>query len=186
MAVTAVPASEPADLPASVTGFDVAGFDAADATEAARLLEPCCATRRWIDEVVAGRPYGSSAALVERSEAALEMLSWDDVTEALAAHPRIGERAGGEHREAAWSRQEQAGVTAGDDAAAVAEQLREGNVAYEQRFGFVFLICATGLSAPEMLAALRKRLGHDADAESSVVRTELAKIVRLRLAKAFG
>jgi len=171
VAVTAVPASGPANLPASV-----AGFDAADPTEAAR----------WIDEVVAGRPYGSSAALVERSEAALETLSWDDVTEALAAHPRIGERAGGEHREAAWSRQEQAGVNVGDDAAAVAEQLRGGNVAYEQRFGFVFLICATGLSAPEMLAALRKRLGHDADAESSVVRIELEKIVRLRLAKAFG
>jgi 2-oxo-4-hydroxy-4-carboxy-5-ureidoimidazoline decarboxylase len=182
VAVTAVPASGPANLPASV-----AGFDAADPTEAARLLQPCCASRRWIDEVVAGRPYGSSAALVERSEAALETLSWDDVTEALAAHPRIGEQAGGEHREAAWSRQEQAGAaTAGDDAAAVAEQLRGGNVAYEQRFGFVFLICATGLSAPEMLAALRKRLGHDADAESSVVRIELEKIVRLRLAKAFG
>ncbi len=181
VAVTAVPASEPANVPASV-----AGFDAADRTEAARLLEPCCASRRWIDEVVAGRPYGSSAALAGRSEAALERLSWDDVTEALAAHPRIGERAGGEHPEAAWSRQEQAGVTAGDDAAAVAEQLRKGNVAYEQRFGFVFLICATGLSAPEMLVALRKRLGQDADAERSVVRTELGKIVRLRLAQAFG
>lgn len=176
MSVTAVPAG-------------VAEFDAADAPEAARLLEPCCASRRWIDEVVGGRPYASLAALVERSDGALKALPWDDVTEALAAHPRIGERVPGEHREAAWSREEQAGAAsaaAGNDVAGLAEQLRDGNLEYEQRFGFVFLICATGLSAPELLAALRGRLEHQTDAERVVVRAELAKIVRLRLAKAFG
>ncbi len=175
----------------------VAEFDAADAGAAAQLLEPCCASRRWVAAVVAGRPYGAPAALVAGSDASLHALAWDDVLEALAAHPRIGERATGDGREAAWSRQEQAGAAADlagraaagpadpADRAAPAEQLREGNLAYEQRFGYVFLICATGLSADQVLAGLRERLGHDPASERAVVRAELAKIVRLRLAKAF-
>ena len=101
----------------------------------------------------------------------------------LASHPRIGERAAADSREGGWSRQEQSG------AAGAAEQVRRelaaGNAAYEQRFGHVFLICATGLSAEAMLAALRSRLRNDPIAEREVVRGELVKIVRLRLAKAF-
>jgi 2-oxo-4-hydroxy-4-carboxy-5-ureidoimidazoline decarboxylase len=87
-------------------------------------------------------------------------------------------------REAAWSRGEQAGVgTAGRE---VLDRLAEGNRAYERRFGHVYLICATGLSAEEMLARLTERLGNDEDAERDVVRAELAKITRLRLAKLLG
>jgi len=181
----------------------VAEFDAADAGAAAMLLEPCCASRRWVAAVVGGRPHGAPAALVAGSDASMHALAWDDVLEALAAHPRIGERATGDGREAAWSRQEQAGAAADlagraaagpadpadpadrADPAAPAEQLREGNLAYEQRFGYVFLICATGLSADQVLAGLRERLGHDPESERAVVRAELAKIVRLRLAKVF-
>jgi 2-oxo-4-hydroxy-4-carboxy-5-ureidoimidazoline decarboxylase len=107
-------------------------------------------------------------------------LAWRDVEQALSAHPRIGERAAGAGREAAWSRQEQA------DAGDIPEALREGNVAYERRFGHVFLICATGRTAAEMLAALHERLGNDAETERQTVRRELAAIVRLRLAKALN
>ena len=174
-AVTTDPATPP--LP-------VGALDALPPDDAAELLRPCCASSRWIGELVEGRPYATLGELTEASDAALARLSWPDVGEALAAHPRIGDRAAGADRESAWSRQEQA-ATAGL-AVTTAEQLRAGNVEYERRFGHVFLICATGLGAEQMLAALRDRLGHEPDAEQAVVRKELAAIVRLRLGKAFS
>ena len=83
-------------------------------------------------------------------------------------------------REGGWSREEQAGV---EDDAVLALALVEGNRAYEERFGHVFLICASGRSGLEMLGDLRERLGNDVETERDVVRRELAKIVDLRLAK---
>jgi 2-oxo-4-hydroxy-4-carboxy-5-ureidoimidazoline decarboxylase len=109
----------------------------------------------------------------------LRALAWTDVEQALAAHPRIGERAAGASREAAWSREEQAGASPNDELVA-------GNVAYEERFGHVFLICATGLSGAEILAEVKNRLGNEPATERDVVREELRKIVDLRLGKAFG
>jgi 2-oxo-4-hydroxy-4-carboxy-5-ureidoimidazoline decarboxylase len=96
---------------------------------------------------------------------------------ALSAHPRIGERPAGEGREAAWSRREQADA----DDPSVAAALVEANREYEERFGHVFLIFATGKSAPEMLAAARARLAHDEATERPVVQDELRKIALLRL-----
>jgi len=142
-------------------------------------LLACCASRRWADEILARRPYHDLAQLRSVSEQVLRALAWTDVELALAAHPRIGERSSQNTKEAAWSRDEQAGADQNDDLVA-------GNVAYEERFGHVFLICATGLSGEEMLTALRTRLGNDPDAERDVVREELRKIVDLRLGKAFG
>jgi 2-oxo-4-hydroxy-4-carboxy-5-ureidoimidazoline decarboxylase len=107
-------------------------------------------------------------------------LEWPDVLEALAAHPRIGERATGADREAAFSRQEQSSA-----AGELAEDLHAANVAYEERFGWVFLICATGRTAAEILGALAARLGNDEPTEQATVRAELAAIVDLRLAKVF-
>ncbi|MDP3893302.1 2-oxo-4-hydroxy-4-carboxy-5-ureidoimidazoline decarboxylase, partial [Nocardioides sp.] len=103
-----------------------------------------------------------------------------DIDRALAAHPRIGERAAGSGTEAAWSRGEQAAVSRDSE---TDRQLAEGNRAYEERFGRVFLICASGLSAEEILAALRTRLGHDEATEQAVVADELRKIALLRLGK---
>lgn len=142
-------------------------------------LLACCASRRWADEVLARRPYHDLAQLRSVSELVLRALDWADVEHALAAHPRIGERAAGSGTEAAWSHAEQAG-------AAPSEDLVAGNVAYEERFGHVFLICATGLTGEEMLTALRTRLANDPADERDVVREELRKIVELRLGKAFG
>jgi 2-oxo-4-hydroxy-4-carboxy-5-ureidoimidazoline decarboxylase len=142
-------------------------------------LLACCASRRWADEILARRPYHDLAQLRSVSEQVLRALTWADVEQALAAHPRIGERAAGTSKEAGWSRDEQAGATASEDLVA-------GNRLYEERFGHVFLICATGLSGPDMLMALRERLGNDPEAERDVVREELRKIVDLRLGKAFG
>ena len=110
-------------------------------------------------------------------DAVFKVLSWDDIVESMNAHPRIGDRPAS----AGWSAAEQSGAAAASDQ--VRQGLAEGNLAYEQRFGHVFLICASGLSGPEMLDQLRTRLAHDPDAERTVVRRELLKITRLRLAK---
>jgi 2-oxo-4-hydroxy-4-carboxy-5-ureidoimidazoline decarboxylase len=161
----------------------MAEFDAAPLADAAAELHACCASRRWIVGVLAERPYRNLAALITTSDRVLTQLEWPDVEEALAAHPRIGQRISGDGPEADWSRAEQSGVRLADPA--LDAELREGNGAYEQRFGHVFLISATGLSASAMLDALRSRLPNSIEVERDVVQAELGKIVRLRLAKAF-
>jgi 2-oxo-4-hydroxy-4-carboxy-5-ureidoimidazoline decarboxylase len=167
-----------------VVGVDgLVAFNALPATEAERALLACCASAAWAREVAAGRPYADVPTLVDAAGAALDRLSWPDVAEALAAHPRIGSAPSGSSREAAWSRREQSGAVGADDATAAA--LVEANRAYELRFGHVFLIFATGRSVAEMLAAARTRLGNDEATERGVVREELRKIVRLRVGRLF-
>ncbi|MEU5881822.1 2-oxo-4-hydroxy-4-carboxy-5-ureidoimidazoline decarboxylase [Spirillospora sp. NPDC047279] len=160
---------------------DLERFNALPAADAESDLLACCASRRWAAAVAGGRPYGDPAALLSAAATELAALDWADVREALDAHPRIGDRVAGRDREAAWSRGEQSGMDA------AAESLRaamvEGNRAYEERFDHVFLICATGRDAAEMLANLQARLGNDEEAERRVVRAELGEIVRLRLVK---
>lgn len=167
---------------AAVRPGPLAGFDELPVGAAAALLRPVCASDRWVAAVLAGRPYGEAGALAAAADVALADLDWADVEQALAAHPRIGDRAGGDGPEAIWSRREQSAAAGAD--ATVAEQLRAANIAYEGRFGWVFLVCASGRSATEILDALRERLGHDPDTERGVVRSELRDIVRLRLARA--
>ncbi|MFA1544704.1 2-oxo-4-hydroxy-4-carboxy-5-ureidoimidazoline decarboxylase [Actinomadura chokoriensis] len=153
-------------------------------------LMACCASRRWAAAVAGHRAAAGHrhvaedrdlAELREVSKRVLDELDWPDVEEALAAHPRIGERAAGEAREAGWSRSEQSGMTGAERG--LRDALVEGNRAYEERFGHVFLICASGRSALEILADLRRRLGNDVETEREVVRRELAAIVDLRLVK---
>jgi len=142
-------------------------------------LAACCAARSWVAALVAGRPYPDQDALFAASDAATAELTDAGLAEALAAHPRIGDRTG-----EAWSRQEQAGMaSAGADLHA---ELAAANAAYEQRFGQVYLVCATGRSARELLDICRSRLANDPVAERAVVLGELAKISRLRLAKLVG
>lgn len=159
----------------------LAGFNEAPAGTAGRELLACCASPRWADLVAAGRPYRDLAALLAAADAALASLPWPEVERALAAHPRIGDRVTGEDRASTWSRREQAGMAAADPATRAA--LTRANREYEQRFGHVFLIFAAGRSDAELLAAARDRLGNDEAAERDIVRTELGKIARLRLAR---
>ncbi|HEY3260918.1 MAG TPA: 2-oxo-4-hydroxy-4-carboxy-5-ureidoimidazoline decarboxylase [Pseudonocardiaceae bacterium] len=156
-------------------------FDSETEQEAEADLMACCASRRWAAEVAARRPYHDLDTLHRVSDAALVALGWSDVQEALAAHPRIGQRAEGDGMDAAWSRSEQAAATTEDGQ--TAGELAAANQEYERRFGHVFLICATGLSAGEVLAALHARLGNDENTERRIVREELRKIVNLRLAR---
>jgi 2-oxo-4-hydroxy-4-carboxy-5-ureidoimidazoline decarboxylase len=154
-------------------------FNALDEGRARELLRACCAADAWLDDVISGRPYHDRAALGARSAAALATLDWAGVRQALDAHPRIGARVAAAGREADWSRREQSAMaTASDDVKAA---LVAANQAYEQRFGHIFLIFASGRSDTEMLAAARERVAHDDETEHQVVRGELAKIVALRL-----
>jgi 2-oxo-4-hydroxy-4-carboxy-5-ureidoimidazoline decarboxylase len=162
----------------------VPDFDHAAAPEAAAMIAPCCASLRWIEDLVLGRPHGTLAAITAASDAAIAELGWPGLEQALAAHPRIGERAQGADPESAWSRQEQSAAATPEQR--TKEALRAGNVEYERRFGHVFLICATGKSGGDVLAALTRRLGNHPEAEREIVRDELTQIVRLRLAKVFS
>ena len=148
------------------------------------LLTECLAVPRWVTEVLAGRPYPDLPTLVEHAHRLAAALSDDEVRAALAGHPRIGERAAGAGAGAAWSRTEQSGVDGADPD--LAERLRAGNRAYEQRFGHLYLVCATGRSGPDLLADLTARLANDPTAELRVVNRELAAIARLRLEKVVG
>lgn len=149
------------------------------AGRAEEQLATCCAARAWVVRVVAGRPYADLDELLTVSDRTIQELGPDDLAEALAAHPRIGQRVGGSSTEAAWSRQEQSGM---DDAdAEVRAALREGNLAYEERFDQVFLIRAAGRSPAEVLAQLHWRLGNDPETERREVAEQLRQITRLRL-----
>lgn len=156
-------------------------FNTAADAEATALLLACCDVPAWADAVRTGRPYPDLDAALAAADAAARDLTPAEVERALAAHPRIGERAQGAGTEAAWSRQEQSGVARDAD---TQSQLLEANRAYEERFGRVFLICATGLSAEQILSAARTRLSNDAATEQAVVADELRKIAVLRLGKA--
>lgn len=152
-------------------------FNALPRREAEAVLARCCASARWAAEVARGRPYPSLAAVHAASDAALARLDECDVDEAMAGHARIGEPATG--ADGAWSRREQSRVaTATDDVRAA---LAEGNRVYEARFGHVYLVCASGRDAEELLALLRERLDNDPVTERRVLRQELAAINRVRL-----
>ena len=142
-------------------------------------LLACCSSARWAAEMASGRPFASADEIITCSEAAVAGLTQADLEQALAGHPRIGDRS--RAGAAAWSRQEQAGVEAADQA--IVRALAEGNEAYERRFGHIYLVCATGRSGAELLALLRERLGNDTAGEWDVVRRELVKINRIRLRK---
>ena len=122
----------------------IAAFNALPAERLEADLLACCAVPEWAARIAGGRPYRSKEDLLATADAAARALSWDDVRKGLAAHPRIGERAQGDSREAAWSRREQAAARGSDDA--IKTKLAEANRAYEQRFGHVFLIRAAGRS----------------------------------------
>jgi 2-oxo-4-hydroxy-4-carboxy-5-ureidoimidazoline decarboxylase len=153
----------------------ISEFNAAPAPAATRDVLACCESRVFAKLITDGRPYRDLDALGAAIDTAFEALTWNDILEAMNAHPRIGARTGG------ISAAEQAGAAAAG--AAVRQALVAGNEAYERRFGHVFLICASGLSGQEMLDELHKRLLNTSLAEQTVARQELVKITRLRMHK---
>jgi 2-oxo-4-hydroxy-4-carboxy-5-ureidoimidazoline decarboxylase len=152
----------------------VSTFDTLPEEEVRVVLEQVCSSPQWARRLARCRPHATRATLVARADAALADLPEDEIDRALAGHPRIGERSA--H---ASSRREQAGVAAADPQVLAA--LAAGNRAYEDRFGHVYLVCANGRPAGELLAVLHTRLGNDPVTERRVLREELRRINRLRL-----
>jgi 2-oxo-4-hydroxy-4-carboxy-5-ureidoimidazoline decarboxylase len=157
---------------------DLAQLNALPAADAAGLLLGCCAAPGWAARVAAGRPYRTMADLLAAADTAWAARTPDDLAAAMAGHPRIGERG-----LSGPSRQEQAG--AGADAE-VQAALRAANEAYEARFGHVFMICATGRGAGDILAALQERMANDGDTELAVAAAEIGKINAIRLRRLVG
>ena len=155
-----------------------------DDAAARAAFERCCGARRWVERMCEGRPYRDRAALAAAAERAFETLERADWLEAFAHHPRIGDLASLRAKyasTAAWAGEEQRGAAGAADDTLLA--LTDGNRAYEQRFGYIFIVCATGKSADEMLALLRARLPNPPEREVPVAAEEQMKITRLRLEK---
>jgi len=159
-----------------VTPTPAAYLNSLSIAAARAALGRCCGARHWVDGMLAARPFASDAELLAAAERVWWSLGRADWLEAFAAHPRIGARA---EAMTDWGRREQAGANGAAEATLAA--LAQGNRTYEERFGHVFLICATGRTADEMLGALRARLTNDPATELRVAAEEQAKIIRLRL-----
>ncbi|HEX2209276.1 MAG TPA: 2-oxo-4-hydroxy-4-carboxy-5-ureidoimidazoline decarboxylase [Longimicrobium sp.] len=162
----------------------LARLNALPATEAEADLLACCGSREWARRVAALRPFASEEALFDAADVVWWALDRDDWLQAFRSHPRIGEKkaeAGQTGREQGWSRGEQAGMDTAE--AATRRALADGNRAYEERFGHIYLVCATGRSADELLSILTSRLDNEPEAELRVAAGEQAKITRLRLQK---
>ena len=164
--------------------LSAAAFNALSRADADDLVRTCLAVPRWVDDVVGARPYADRDALLTRADSAARELTDDELAAALSRHPRIGERAGAGH-DAAFSTREQSGVAASDDDR-LAARLREGNQAYEERFGRVFLVRAAGRSGPQVLAELERRLTNDEEAERAETVSNLREIALLRLQAVVG
>jgi OHCU decarboxylase len=161
----------------------LATWNLAHADTAAAQILPCCGSKRWAHEMAVLRPFNDEPALMAASDETWRNLNEVDWIEAFNSHPRIGESKGqgGTHSSDAWSRQEQKKVTEADDAVKIA--LADGNRAYEEKFGRIFIICATGKSASEILEILQRRLWNDVATELHEAAEQQRQITRLRLKK---
>ncbi len=159
--------------------MDVAAFNALADADARTVVAAWAGVPRWVDRIVAGRPYATAGALAERAAEFASTWTAADLDAALAAHPRIGERAVGGDSAADASRREQAGMRTAD--ADTAAAIAAGNAAYERRFGRIFLIRAAGRTPEEILGELRRRLSLDPAQEQREASAQLAEIALLRL-----
>ena len=159
-------------------------LDALPAEEAARALGACCGSSRWVQGMLARRPFETLDVVLDAADDVWWPLGPNDWHEAFAHHPRIGERsstAPQSERASAWSAGEQSKASQADDATRAA--LAQANRDYEHRFGFIYIVCASEKSPEELLAIARERLVHDADTELRIAAEEQRKITRLRLEK---
>lgn len=149
--------------------------------EARDVFLACCGAERWAEAMARQRPFASLDSLQRSAERLWWELDEEDWLQAFQAHPRIGESTAGSGRSARWSRGEQAGV-----GGRAMRRLAEANREYEERFGYLFVICASGRDGDEILDALEERLGNDPPGELQVAAGEQAEITRLRLEKLLG
>jgi 2-oxo-4-hydroxy-4-carboxy-5-ureidoimidazoline decarboxylase len=152
--------------------------------EAAREIFPCCGSGKWAAGMASKRPIQDELSLTETSDAVWQGLGESDWLEAFGTHPRIGEsraEVDSVAQSSAWSEEEQQKAASADEAMKLA--LKWGNREYEQKFGRIFIVCATGKSAAEILEILRRRLHNDAATELRLAAEEQRQIMHLRLKK---
>ena len=155
----------------------------ADPQTATEAMLACCGAQRWAARMVALRPVASVAALSDGADRIWAAMGESDWMEAFACHPRIGEKkaAAASEKSRAWSQQEQSAT--GSASKTVMEELAETNARYEERFGFTYIVCATGKTADEMLAILKRRLAGDRMAELREAAEQQRQITQIRLGK---
>jgi len=144
----------------------------------------CCGSTRWARSMTSIRPFDNVDDLLAKADSVWWSLGGEDWLEAFKAHPKIGEKkaaASQSEQARSWSAQEQSGVS--DAAAETKAELAARNQEYEERFGFIYIICATGKSSEDMLMTLNQRLQNDAKTELRIAAEEQGKITRLRLEK---
>lgn len=157
--------------------------DATHEIAAARFLD-CCGSRRWAQLMVEARPFADFDSLLEQAKQIWQSLEPQDWLEAFASHPKIGARRPAPKQQAQaaeWSKGEQSGTQTA--AESVLDALAEANRLYEKRFGYIFIVCATGKSAAEMLEICRNRLINNAETELHIAAEEQRKITDIRLMK---
>ena len=162
----------------------LAGWNMLDEDAATSAILPCCGSVRWALQLAQARPITDEKDMFDRSDAIWLNLAASDWDEAFRSHPRIGDRKAAEtatQLSAEWSRQEQSDVDSSN--ARIRARLDQGNRLYEERFGRIFLVCATGKSAAEMLAILERRLLNDAQTELQEAAEQQRQITRIRLRK---
>ena len=162
----------------------LAAWNAAGATEASNAMLACCEAKRWADAMVALRPIASVFALSEAADRTWATMQEADWLEAFACHPRIGERKVSMHagaRSSAWSWAEQAQTDSASEN--VLDEIADGNQRYEELFGFTYIVCATGKSAEEMLAILKRRLQSTRETELREAAEQQRQIMQIRLGK---
>jgi 2-oxo-4-hydroxy-4-carboxy-5-ureidoimidazoline decarboxylase len=155
-----------------------------ESDEAKVTFLKCCGSENWAAAMVNARPFANDQDLLNKAEQAFSQMSKTDWLDAFAAHPKIGDidslrQKYGNTKD--WAQNEQAGVSG--TSSRVLEHLASGNAAYEERFGYIFIVCATGKSAEEMLAILNGRINNEAESEFAIAAEEQKKITRIRLEK---
>ncbi|MCU4530715.1 2-oxo-4-hydroxy-4-carboxy-5-ureidoimidazoline decarboxylase [Acinetobacter sp. P1(2023)] len=158
-------------------------FNQAPPEQLKTLLNNCVHISAWAEKIISERPYSSKAAFLEYAEQLSRLWSWQEIQTALTTHPKIGERQAKKQlnaKEQHFSSKEQAGISLDEQ---TQQALLQGNLDYEQKFGFIFLIKAAGLSSDEILIKLHKRLQNDLAIEKKIVHEQLAAIALLRLSQ---
>ncbi|MFE7891458.1 2-oxo-4-hydroxy-4-carboxy-5-ureidoimidazoline decarboxylase [Streptomyces sp. NPDC057412] len=155
----------------------LARFNALEEQAAHAALHEVCASTAWVRRLLAARPYATPDDLYRAGDSAMAGLTADDLAEAMAGHPPIGRPRPGDP---ASAREQRGMAGASDDLKA---EMLELNLAYQEKFGHVFLICATGRTGEQMRDAVKERIGNAPEQEREIVRAELGKINRIRLAR---
>lgn len=164
-------------MTSSTTPGGLARFNALEEQAARAALHEVCASAAWVRNLLARRPYATPDALFAAGDAATAELSAADLAEAMTGHPPIGRPKPGDPT----SSREQRGMAGASEA--LKEEMLELNLAYQEKFGHVFLICATGRTGEQMRDAVKERIGNAPEREREIIRVELGRINRIRLGR---